>query len=885
MVASSVELGSTEPRLGLSTGAQKYSLANGLTVITKEIRTAPVVNAQVWYRVGSRHEAPGLNGISHLLEHLMFKGTQTRPLQFGRLFSALGSAFNAFTSYDVTAYFGTVSEHKLTALLTLEADRMVNTVIDPEQLVSEKRVVVSELQGYENSPEYRLSRAVMRGLFPDHAYGLPVGGEKADVESFSLESVQQHYQRYYRPENAVLVIAGDFDTPTALAQVEEIFGKIQPPALPPAPVHPAATGPVIACQNILLEEPGSAPLLEMVLPLPAIGHADLAAIEVMDMIFSAGRSARLYQALVETGIASSAGAYAPSLTERGWYDISAMAAPGHDLDEIEQVISETVTQLQTELVSEVELQRAKTQIQANFVLRNRDVDNQASQLAYDEIVSGDYSFSDRHLAALARVTAADVQRVAQTYLQLASAVKGRFQPTQFTGEGAGGSGMQTSEDFSPGEPVDPAEVAQYLPSFASPTAADQEALPERITLANGLRLLLLRDASTPTVTLTGHIAAGSAYDLLSHAGIADLTAENLESGTRMKDALTLAQVLEDRGIHLDFTAYREGVDLAGYALAAELPLLLTTLAEILQESQFPEKEFELTRQQAISSLQVDLDDPSRRARRVFQQELYPENHPFHSFVTEASLNAIQRQDLVKFYQQYYTPANMILSLVGDFDPDVLKQQVTEWFGSWHSSSDAINLTWPEVAWPKGIQTKSLSLPGKTQAVTYMGYPGLERNHPLYYAALILNQALGGDTLSSRLGTEIRDRQGLTYGIYSYFAAGRYPGPFVISMQTSPEDTQQAIQSTLALLAQLREQGLSTAEMEAAQRNLINSYPVDLANLDMLARTIISNEVYGLDLAELRTFPNRIAAVTPADIEVAIQKLIDPENMLVVTVGP
>jgi zinc protease len=167
----------------------------------------------------------------------------------------------------------------------------------------------------------------------------------------------------------------------------------------------------------------------------------------------------------------------------------------------------------------------------------------------------------------------------------------------------------------------------------------------------------------------------------------------------------------------------------------------------------------------------------------------------------------------------------------------------------------------------------------------MGYPGLERNHPLYYAALILNQALGGDTLSSRLGTEIRDRQGLTYGIYSYFAAGRYPGPFVISMQTSPEDTQQAIQSTLALLAQLREQGLSTAEMEAAQRNLMNSYPVDLANLDTLARTIISNEVYGLDLAELRTFPNRIAAVTADDIEAAIQKLIDPENMLVVTVGP
>jgi zinc protease len=880
--------------LGISIGAQKRVLANGLTLITKEIRTAPVVNAQVWYRVGSRHEAPGLNGISHLLEHLMFKGTTTRPLQFGRLFSALGSAFNAFTSYDVTAYFGTVSQNKLAALLTLEADRMVNTVIDPEQLTSEKRVVVSELQGYENSPEYRLGRSVMQGLFPDHAYGLPVGGEKADVESFSLEAVQAHYHRYYRPENALLVITGDFETATLLPQVEAIFGTLQPPPLPAmAPVTatipnvpPAGTG------EILLEEPGSAPLLQMVFPLPAIGHPDLAAIEVLDMIFSAGRSARIYQALVETGMANSAGAYAPSLTERGWYDISAMASPGVSLDQIEAVIWQLITALQTEPVSETELQRAKTQLQANFVLRNRDIDSQASQLAYDEVVCGDYGFSDRHLIALGQVTAAEVQRVAQTYLQPNLAVIGRFQPTHLTGEEAGGVGMQTSEDFSPGEPVDPAEVAQYLPPIPSPAPANPEALPERITLPNGLRLLLLKDTSTATVTLTGHIAAGSAYDVLSHAGLAELTADNLESGTRTKDALALAQVLEDRGVHLDFSAYREGVDISGYALATELPLLLSTLAEMVQESQFPEKEFELTRQQALASLPVDLDDPSRRARRIFQQTLYPSNHPFHSFVTEESLNAIQRQDLVQFYQQHYTPANTILAIVGNFDPQGVQTLITQLFGSWPApdsppapDAQPVSLDWPAVPRPQGIQTQSFSLAGKTQAVTYMGYPGLERNHPLYYAALILNQALGGDTLSSRLGTEIRDRQGLTYGIYSYFAAGRYPGPFVISMQTSPEDTQQAVQSTLALLGQLRQQGLSRAEMEAAQRNLINSYPVELANLDMLARTLISNEVYGLDLDELRGFPERLAAVTMADIDAAIAQLVDPDNMLVVTVGP
>jgi zinc protease len=205
---------------------QKTLLENGLTVLTKEVHTAPVVTVQVWYKVGSRNEEPGLNGIAHQLEHMMFKGTQTRPIQFGRLFSALGTDSNAFTSYDQTAYYGTAERNKLKALLILEADRMQNSLINTEQLASEKRVVISELQGYENSPEYRLNRAVMQAAFPNHAYGLPVAGTKADVEKFTVEQVRQYYQKYYSPDNAVLVIVGDFQTAPTLKAVKEIFGNL-----------------------------------------------------------------------------------------------------------------------------------------------------------------------------------------------------------------------------------------------------------------------------------------------------------------------------------------------------------------------------------------------------------------------------------------------------------------------------------------------------------------------------------------------------------------------------------------------------------------------------------------------------------------------------------
>ncbi len=225
-VNSQIDKVSKETPILVTENVRKTVLENNLTVLTKEVHTSPVVTVQVWYKVGSRNEEPGVNGIAHQLEHMMFRGTKNRPIQFGRLFSALGSDSNAFTSYDQTAYYNTVEPDKLKALLVLEADRMENALIDAQKLAQEKRVVISELQGYENSPNYRLSRAVMRAAFPNHAYGLPVGGTKADVEKFQVEQVLKYYRNFYTPDNAVVVLVGDFHTAATIKAVKETFGKI-----------------------------------------------------------------------------------------------------------------------------------------------------------------------------------------------------------------------------------------------------------------------------------------------------------------------------------------------------------------------------------------------------------------------------------------------------------------------------------------------------------------------------------------------------------------------------------------------------------------------------------------------------------------------------------
>jgi zinc protease len=891
--------------LTVTENVRKIVLENGLTVLTKEVHTAPVVTVQVWYKVGSRNEEPGVNGIAHQLEHMMFKGTKNRPIQFGRLFSALGSDSNAFTSYDQTAYYGTVERDKLKALLVLEADRMHNSLIDAEQLASEKRVVISELQGYENSPEYRLNRAVMQVVFPNHAYGLPVGGTKADVDKFQVEQVRKYYDNFYSPDNAVLVIVGDFKTANTLETVQEVFGKL-PKSQKSKPLSTQDSAratpryanstqhglnaplPLTALNTpIVLREPGAGHLLQVVYPLPDVNQPDVPALDVMDYILTEGRNSRLYQALVESGLASEVTASVTSLRESGWYELLVTAAPNQKLRKIDSVLSRAIANVVKKGVTREEVERAKTQLAADVILSNRDITSQGMQLGNDETTADDYRYTDRYLAAVSQVRAADVVAVVNKYLSKEARTVGFFEPTQKQPKEIGDKphSAQTTENFSPSVPGLPSEVVKYLPPVDSATDTITRVLPQQSTFANGLRVLLLPDKSTPTVTLSGHIEAGMEFDPVDKAGLASLVAENLMNGTKTKNVLAIAKALEERGATLDFETYREGVRIEGDSLAEDLPILIETLADVVRNSTFPAKELELSRQQTLTALQLDLDDPTEVAKRTFVQSIYPKKHPLHTFATQESVEHISHEDVINFKVKHYRPDTIVVALVGDFDLDKVRSLLKAEFGDWQVIGQPPKLKYPTVSFPEKIVRVNPVLPGKAQAVTYMGYKGINRQDPQFHAALVLNQILGGDTLSSRLGAEVRDRLGLSYGIYSYFQAGKNVGTFLIEMQTSPEDTGAAIVSTRQMLQQIHQQGVTAAEVETAKHTLISNYNVSLANPEELTDRILMNEVYGLDALELRSFTQKIQKVTLAQVNQAARELLHPDKIVVVTAGP
>jgi zinc protease len=593
--------------------------------------------------------------------------------------------------------------------------------------------------------------------------------------------------------------------------------------------------------------------------------------------------------LVKSGLATDISAHVASLRAIGWYDLSVTAAPNQDLQKIDAVYKNAITKLVKTGVTLEEVERAKNQLIASVILNRRDITSQGKQFANDQLIADDYRYTERYLENVRKVKPADVVAVINKYLKPEAAAVGFFAPVQNAqDENYQTSEFSTAENLTAGVKMTASEVMKYLPATDEKIDYFDHSIPQipqRLTLVNGLRVLLLPDKSSPTVTLGGYIQAGKEFDKADQAGLASLVTDNLLNGTKTKDTLTIADTLDRRGASLDFTALREGVRIQGKSLQEDLPVLLETLADVVKNSTFPEKELEISRQQAVNDLKLELDDADEVANRKFMQALYPQNHPLHIFQTLESIQKISRKDVMAFRQKHYRPDTMILVLVGDFEIEKVRSLLETQFGNWRVQGKPPMVEYPQVVkTERGLQINSV-LPGKSQTITYMGDLGVKRQDPRFYSALVLNEILAGDSVSGRLGSEVRDRLGLTYGIYSNFQGGKNIGTFLIEMQTSPEDANKAIATTRKILQQIHQQGVTPEEVETAKRTLISNYNISLSKPEELTARILMNEVFGLYELELQGFAEKIQKVTKNEVNQLARQQLDPDKLVVVTAGP
>lgn len=874
---------------------RETTLDNGLTVLIQEVHTAPVAAFMVWYRVGSRNETAGITGISHLLEHMMFKGTPTYGKgEISRLLQKNGATFNAGTSLDYTVYFEVLASDRLELAMKIEADRMANATIPEEEHRLEMTVVRSELERNEDNPHRALYLESMAQAFKAHPYHWPTIGWRTDVEQIRTSQIRDYYKSHYMPNNATVVVVGDIDADAALAMVKRWFGHVprgpEPP--PVTTVEPAQMGE----RRFKIRKPGDTKYLLVSWRNPELTHADTYALDVLGIILGHGKTSRLYQALVEKKIAADADASNDTGRDPLLFNAQATAAPGVDLERLEAGLLAEVERLQREPVTRQELERAKKQVEASFVYSKDSIRSLAQQLGYFNTVAS-WRYLDSYLERVRAVTAEDIRRVASTWLTENSRIVGWYdavpEPQAAAGSGAparsaGAAGpsrwvdhyrpeLAVSEDAAPENAA--REDAATGPAVSGGAAVVRGDAPFRTVLPNGLALIVRRNPANPTISLQGLVRAGGIFDPPGKSGLSGFTAAMLDQGTKRRTALQIAEAVEGAGAHLSFDGGSETVAVSATMLSADLATVLDVASDALQHPAFPAEQIEKIRAERLTDWQIAENNTASVAARRANRLLYPEGHPYHlhPLGTDSTLRAVSREDLVSFHARHYGPNNTILVLVGDVEPKRAAEMVQAAFGKWPRLDPAPRFEVPEVPEPATVLELRVPMKGKSQTDVVYAAPGIPRTAPDYDAAMLMNYVLGGGSLSSRLMTSLRDEQGLVYGVYSNLAAGIGAGPFSIRAGTNPANADRAITSIREQVRRMADEGPTEAEMEDARDYLTGVFPVRLETNAGVANQLLAAELYGLGLDYIERYSSIVRGVTREAAAAAARAYLRPKT--------
>ncbi|MCW3058941.1 MAG: putative Zn-dependent peptidase [Capsulimonas sp.] len=884
----------------LVNGIQETTLSNGLTILTKEVHAAPVAYFSVWYKVGSVNEQVGQTGMSHLMEHMMFKGTKSRgPGVISSTLQSNGAEFNASTSYDRTEYHETLAADRLETAMKIESDRMVNSLYDEAQHQKEMTVVRSEYEAGENNPGRALTKATRLSADQVHPYRWETIGFRSDIENFTRDEMYDYYKNYYTPNNATVVIVGDIDTAKAVEMVRKYFGSIKSH---PVSEHFLTPEPVQEGERrVTVSRAGTTPQMLMTYHIPGINDPDRYALDVLETALSGGRTARFFQNLVQTGLASDAAAYDYGLRDPDMVMVGASAQPGHTNAELEKALLAELDKVKTEQITDEELARALNQAEAGYIFGKESVSAQGSQLGEDAM-KGDWRRGEYYLENLRKVTKADVQRVAQKYLVERNRTVGYFEPVRAAGApGGGGAPTSPVAQFIDSKPATlslgdyhlsrPAATRPASVMAAADAAPAKGSLPTKVVLDNGLTLVVQENHATPTVSIGGALlSAGSVFDPADKRGLADFTASQLSRGTQTRSLLDIAKILEGGGSSVSIGGGDEYASLGAHGLSKNFDTLLEVLSDELRHPAFPADELEKARAQSLAGIEEAKDDTGTLAEIAFANALYPKGHPYSSPTLDeqgALIKSLTRDDLAAFYAAHYAPDKLVLTIVGDVDTQTAIDGVKKYFGDWAKKGNLTDVSIPTIAaGTAAYQTTVIPMADKAQVDVRYGFPGgLKRSDPDFYTVIVLDTILGGGGgLSSRLATSVRDKMGLVYGIYAADDASLGEGPFTVQLGSNPANVDKAVEETFSQVQMIHDKGVTKDEVTDAVSFLTGSYPVTLSTNGAVAGQLLVAQVYGLGLDYIQKRNTYYNAVTVDKVNAAAKKYLHPGTGALVIAG-
>ncbi|MFZ5668394.1 MAG: M16 family metallopeptidase [Pseudomonadota bacterium] len=873
-------------------GFSSRVLANGMKVFWSVDRATPNVTVQVWYGVGAKDDPAGRSGFAHLFEHMMFKATRDLPAEsFDRMTEDVGGFNNASTWSDFTNYYEVVPSNHLERLLWAEASRMGSLVIDEASFESERDVVKEELrQRVLSDPYGRFFRIeIPKASYQVHPYKRPGIGSIEDLDAATIDDVLAFHATYYRPDNAALIVVGNFDEARLNAWVDQYFGPLATPAAPlprvtaREPARKAARTVTAYAPNVPL------PAVAITWQGPAASDPDAAALTVLDAILSGGKSSRLYNSLVYDQQAAQAAFSSADLNAQpGLFWVGAIMAGGKTVDEGQAALMAEIRRLRDAPPTEAELAEAKTEMIAGAVRQRESIDGRAFALGYALIMEGDAAKANTGIAELQAVTAADVLRVARKYL-----ADDRLVVIRYLDESLRPAGEKPKAE-RPSRPVRSArfkgQVWSLLPEDrrASPPPLGEPVAPALPTpsetvLANGLRVIVARSSELPLVTVELSVKAGAAVDPAGRAGASAMMAELLTEGTRTRSSTEIAAQTEALGADLSAGSGWEASSVTLNVMPQNLKPAMAIMADVALEPAFAQEELDRVRDQALDGFQVAMKRPGTVAGYLTSPIIYAGSAFGHvAGGTPASLPRLTRDDLLAIHADWWRPDNAVLVIVGNLTPDEGFALAEAAFGAWRAPGTPLAALpgADAMAAPRNV---IVDMPGGGQAAVIVARRGIARGDPRYYAGVVANTVLGGG-YSARLNQEIRVKRGLAYGAGSSLSARRVIGGFTASTQTKNESAAEVVGLIRGEMARMATVPATPAELAARKSVLIGDFGRDLGATDGLAGILGGLAVYDIDLGELNVFTAKVEAVTAEAVRSFAADIFDPAKASTIVVG-
>ncbi len=832
--------------------AQKWILPNGLTIIVQEDHSAPVASVQAWCSTGSIDEDQHLGaGLSHILEHMLFKGTKTRSAnQIAQSIQDVGGYINAYTSFDRTVFWIDVPKDGVSTALEVLTDAMMNSNLPPDEYKKEQEVIRREFAMGMDDPDRMASLLLFATAYQRHPYRFPVIGELEIYNQLTQEQVMQYYKTRYVPNNLTFVVVGDVNGEKVQQQLSDLFNAYPEKSL--KPVFIPSEPPQLGRREVHKEFATELTHFSMAWHIPEVTSPDVPALDLLSTILGDGRSSRLYQRVrEEAGLAFGISAFSYTPGDPGLFGIDATLDP-KKREAAEQLALQIVDEVKQTGVTADELDKAKKITLSQHLGALTTMRGQASDIGSNWLLTRDLNFSRHYLDAVQQVTLDDVKRVAKTYL---------------------------TENNLTVVSLNPKGSLSGKAELVKPVAAGEV---QKFELSNGLRLLVREDHRLPLVGMGAVFRGGLLAETPQDNGITRLMTKVLLKGTKTRTAEQIANELESVGASISSEAGNNSFSVSVDVMKPDVKRGFSLLSDVLLNSTFPEKAIAREKEIQIAAIQQEEEQLTSVARNIMREALFPQ-HPY-ALRSNGSVGAVQhltQKDLLDFRDRYVVARNGVIYVFGDVKADEIKQLVEQTLGN--MKAGALTLIDAKASMPLAKTTMVESRKDKAQGVIMVGFRGASLSSPDRYALELIDEA--SSDLGSRFFIRIRQQMGLAYYVGASQMQGLVPGLFAFYLGTDPQKLERVRTELLDEIHNLANDGLTPEELQRAKKKLIGQQEIANQSNDAFGYHCALDELYGLGFNYYKQLEYHVNAVTLDDVKKVAAKYFRDQPYVLATVRP